>query len=319
VGGSPFISVIIPLFNKRNTLARAIESVLNQTVHDFDLVVVDDGSTDGSADIANAYTDRRLRVVTQANLGVSAARNRGVDLARADYVCFLDADDEWDADFLKRVGAMISFEPSAAIYSTRFNIVNKSGRTQIGTLALSDRHFGVVPDFIDAYRHSQSLVCSSSVCVRKDALFAVGGFPEAASVGEDVTVWLLLSFVGKAVFDARVLSSVHQDAANRTVDRKGVSCPYFLVYFLDGDGKSKLLESSSLRSFVSHYCIVYSAEAVIRGNRSLAQWYAGRLWEHDKMSSIACANIGLTPRWVIESVKKARTCIASMRWKQSSL
>ena len=101
----PKISVVIPLFNKQTSIRRTIASVLDQTYPHFELVVVNDGSTDNSLSVVNEFTDSRIRVITQPNAGESGARNRGIIEAKCPVVAFLDADDEWLRAFLKRSSA----------------------------------------------------------------------------------------------------------------------------------------------------------------------------------------------------------------------
>src|ERR1035441_8596585 len=95
------ISVVIPLYNKAPYVGRALSSVFRQTIQDFECIVVDDGSTDGGGDLVEKMSDPRLRLVRQANGGVSRARNQGINLARHPLIAFLDADDEWLPGFLE--------------------------------------------------------------------------------------------------------------------------------------------------------------------------------------------------------------------------
>ena len=98
---SPQVSIIIPLYNKAPYLARTLTSIQRQTFSDFEIIVVDDGSTDGGADIVRALNDARVRLIRQHNLGPGAARNAGITAARAEFVAFLDADDEWLPGYLE--------------------------------------------------------------------------------------------------------------------------------------------------------------------------------------------------------------------------
>ena len=120
----PFFSVIIPLYNKAPYVAKTIESVLRQTFSDYELMVIDNGSTDGSGDIVAKYSDPRLQIHRiEENAGVSNARNKGVELTSAPYITFLDADDWWEPSFLEEMARLIEKHPSAGIYGTSYYIV----------------------------------------------------------------------------------------------------------------------------------------------------------------------------------------------------
>ena len=95
------ISVVIPLYNKEKQIRATLESVLSQAFQDFEIVIVNDGSTDRSVEEAAAVCDKRIRVVHQKNAGVSAARNRGIEEARGEFIAFLDADDRWKSEYLQ--------------------------------------------------------------------------------------------------------------------------------------------------------------------------------------------------------------------------
>lgn len=94
------ISVVIPLYNKERQIANTLHTVFAQTFTDYEIVIVDDGSTDRSAEIVAAMHDKRIRLIRQKNAGVSAARNRGISEARGEFIALLDADDEWKPDYL---------------------------------------------------------------------------------------------------------------------------------------------------------------------------------------------------------------------------
>jgi len=117
-------SVVIPLYNKDKHITRAINSVLNQSYRKFEIIVVDDGSTDSGVIEVKKINDSRIRLVQQINLGVSSARNKGISLAKYNFVGFLDADDAWKPDFLETIYFLIKKYPEAGAYATAYEIIN---------------------------------------------------------------------------------------------------------------------------------------------------------------------------------------------------
>lgn len=114
------ISVVIPLYNKEKQIAKTLQTVLNQTYQDFEIVIVNDGSTDGSVDEVKKFLNPRIRLINQKNGGVSAARNRGIEEAKGEYIAFLDADDLWDIDHLEVLYQLILAYPKNGAYATAY-------------------------------------------------------------------------------------------------------------------------------------------------------------------------------------------------------
>ena len=132
-------SIIIPLYNKVPYVAKAIQSVLAQTFTDYELVIVDDGSEDNSADVAAKVIEGHVncRLMKQENEGVSVARNNGVSVSQGEYLCFLDADDWWEPTFLEELDQLVAEFPDAGIYGTNYTIVNETKRkTRIANVAV---------------------------------------------------------------------------------------------------------------------------------------------------------------------------------------
>lgn len=125
---SATISVIIPLYNKEREIGDTLRSVLAQTLQPAEIVVVDDGSTDRSAEIVRGIRSPLVKLVTQPNAGECAARNRAIAESTGDYIALLDADDTWEPGFLEEIAAMIAEFPGCGVYSTAFNIVSHDGR-----------------------------------------------------------------------------------------------------------------------------------------------------------------------------------------------
>ncbi len=124
----PSVSIVLPTFNRRSTLPRAIKSVLAQTWTDWELIVVDDGSTDGSADLVEAIADPRVRLARQSNRGAAAARNHGLSLCRGRWITFLDSDDEWLPNFLALCCGFLERHPDQLWVATESLEVRANGR-----------------------------------------------------------------------------------------------------------------------------------------------------------------------------------------------
>lgn len=183
------VSVVIPLYNKARHIQRAIESALAQTYSDFEVVVVDDGSTDASSDAVRQISDPRVRLVTQENAGVSAARNRGIAEARFDLVAFLDADDEWEPSFLETVTRLREDYPDAGIYATAYRYSNGDTMWRPRFVGCAQqREGGILEDYFRAAM-GQAPVWTSAVMIPRRVFVEMGGFPVGVKTGEDRHMW----------------------------------------------------------------------------------------------------------------------------------
>lgn len=199
------ISIIIPLYNKAACIATALECVLAQTYQDFEIVVVDDGSTDDGASIVERYTDSRIRLIRQDNTGVSAARNRGIEEAKGEYVAFLDADDEWMPEYLEVQHQLTEKYPQCDVFATNYEFRGPSGNmvpTILRRLPSKDEDFELTNYFEVAYS-SHPPLWTSAVMVRKAALDSAGGFPVGVRSGEDLLTWARLIVKYKAAFSMK--------------------------------------------------------------------------------------------------------------------
>lgn len=191
------ISVVIPLYNKGQFIARAVDSVLAQSMSDWELIVVDDGSSDQGPAIVEGYQSERVRLVRQANAGVSAARNQGVRMAQAKLVAFLDADDYWAPDHLANLAEAAQQLPQCLAWATAYFVVPEFGSAR--AIALPAEQVGrttVMPDYFAQIRSHEHPIHSSAVMVQRDAMLRLGGFPAGVSAGEDIIMWSRLVCAG---------------------------------------------------------------------------------------------------------------------------
>lgn len=210
------ISVVMPLYNKVAEVERALRSVVEQSLSPCEIIVVDDGSTDGSGAIVERLIkecpDAGIRLITQKNSGVSAARNRGVEEAKGDYVALLDADDWWLSGYIAEVCRLMEYYPDADAYATAFDIVNGSERVAAPVPAVE----GYINPAEEALRGRYPIIPSTAT-LRKEAVTAVGGFPEGMRIGEDQWLWVsMLKRGAKFCFSTMSLVRYSREASNRS-------------------------------------------------------------------------------------------------------
>jgi glycosyltransferase involved in cell wall biosynthesis len=213
-------SVVIPLYNKEKSILRAINSVLHQSEQDFELIVVNDGSSDQSAAlVANLSDHKKIRLINQDNAGVSAARNRGIIEAKSELIAFLDADDEWHPDFLKTILEMKSQFPDGSVFSTLYSVQEQTGELTLPNVApfFESGYRGFIENYLNVIR-SVLPFDSSSFAVTKKAFQEIGGFPVGINFGEDVDTFIRLSMRHKIVYINKSLAIYHCDAENRAGD-----------------------------------------------------------------------------------------------------
>ena len=211
----PFFSVVVPLYNKKPHIKRSVSSVLIQTFEDFELIVVDDGSTDASLDELKDIKDNRLKIFEKENGGASSARNFGIKQAKADYVAFLDADDEWNEAFLETIVEMYDLFPDKGMYATACELVDNFSES---TIVIKNKEiiFKIEDYFKEFVKLGAPVSNSSSTVVKKELLIAVGLFPEYLTNFEDWNVWFKVALLSDTVYTQRILSSIHLDAENRS-------------------------------------------------------------------------------------------------------
>jgi GT2 family glycosyltransferase len=185
---APAVSAIIPSFNRRELAAEAVGSVLSQTFDDFELIVVDDGSEDSTAAfLEESFSDPRLRVLRQENLGVSAARNTGVRHSRGEFLAFLDSDDLWTQEKLRLSVKALEEHPEAALVYTE-EIWRRRGKWA-NPCSHHAKHSGwIFPHCIPL-----CIISPSSAVIRRDAFMTAGGFDETLPACEDYDLWLRLT------------------------------------------------------------------------------------------------------------------------------
>lgn len=213
-------SVIIPLYNKAPYVAKAIESVLGQTYRDFEVIVIDDGSTDQSLEVAKTFENKSITIVSQPNSGVSTARNNGVKLAKHPYICFLDADDWWHPTFLEEMKRLITDFPDAGIYGSGYYIV-KNGQERIAPIGVPQGFERGIIDYCEVYAKTLCMPLTSiSVVIPKHIFDEEKGFKSQLKFGEDFDLWIRIALKHKVILVNKPLAYYNQDV---DVNNRGVA------------------------------------------------------------------------------------------------
>ena len=205
---NPRFSIIVPLYNKAPYVRKALDSIISQTFTDWECIIVDDGSTDGSVDVVREMKveDRRLKILTQSNSGVAAARNKGVAVSHGDYVAFLDADDWWKANYLEEIDELILEYPDAGIYCSNY-IYYKPGKTHVA-LSLPRGYI----DYPKAYYEGSAMpVWTGATCMPRKVFDEMGGFPVGIKLGEDFLLWVKTALHHPVAFSEKPLAYYNND------------------------------------------------------------------------------------------------------------
>ncbi|MBR5778867.1 MAG: glycosyltransferase [Bacteroidales bacterium] len=212
-------SIIIPLFNKADTISRAIDSIKSQTYYDYEIIVVNDGSTDNPHKVLDGYPE--IVLIDKINGGVSSARNAGIDIARGKYVCFLDADDLWLDNHLSELLKMIQKYPDSGVYITSHievkDDVHKDSSEvypkSFPNIFETDNYFHLLNVYGDGIIHT------NSVCIKKQIIDAYHlRFDTNSKLGEDVDMWFRAALKSNVTISKIATTSYLRDFSTATKD-----------------------------------------------------------------------------------------------------
>jgi glycosyltransferase involved in cell wall biosynthesis len=206
------ISVIIPLYNKEVSIAHTLASVLAQTYGDFEIIIIDDGSTDQSVSVVKTINDPRIRLFSYPNGGVSLARNRGIAQAQYPLIAFLDGDDAWLPNHLDEIHTLSITFPDALVYATNYTIIDSdhNQHAPVATdLVISQGSMGIINNYFDTATRTAPPVWTSATAVRREALQRIGGFPVGITLGEDLLTWARLACQGDIAYSKIITAEYH--------------------------------------------------------------------------------------------------------------
>lgn len=258
----PLFSVVIPLHNKEPFIAETLSSALAQTFTDFEIIVVNDGSTDKGGDIVQSFKDARIHYIATENQGVSAARNTGIQAAKGQLIAFLDADDLWKPNHLEALYDLYTAYPQAGMYCSRYNIRIGNGVSQ-------------KPAFIDLREDFQGIVehpfstsmvnrvaQTSAVCVPKNVLENLGGFNENVSNMEDTELWIKI-MLSAPVCITHTVTVIYNADVPQSLTKLNLSQQRFMDF---DQFKAEEKSNKNLKAFVDLYRVEYALKYRVTGD-----------------------------------------------------
>jgi glycosyltransferase involved in cell wall biosynthesis len=299
-------SVIVPLFNKADAVVSCLRSVLEQSFPNFEIIVVNNNSTDEGVIRVNEIQDERIKIVHEIKQGVSFARNYGVGLAKFDYVCFIDADDTWMPNHLLELKKLIDHFPNANMYSNSYKIIESNGieRNIFSTSSRIEPYWFPESHFFDFFTTADMPIHTNTVCIPKKVFESVGGFDVSISYGEDVLLWAKIFMLRKVVIGNYIGAVYHRNAQNRS------DIPQKLLVELPVIKKYEELfhqypewqkASKKYRAFIAKHLFLTLMSNIRNGTLKDARkiFYDGRIYAlHSKLRLFMAASLSFTPVWL---------------------
>ncbi|MCD0466208.1 glycosyltransferase family 2 protein [Flavobacterium sp. ENC] len=200
----PFFSIIIPLYNKENFIENTIQSVLAQTFQDYEVILVNDGSTDSSETKALQFKDPRIQYYSKKNEGVSLARNFGIEKASAQHITFLDADDYWYPDFLQVMFEQIRQFPEQKVFSAAIEI-ETSKKVFAAQYSIPKTDSSELVNYFSAST-KEPIICTSCAVFHKSIFEEIGVFDPKIKSGQDTDLWIRIGLVYPVLFSWNILA-----------------------------------------------------------------------------------------------------------------
>jgi len=220
------ISVIIPAYNSERTISRAVESVLAQTFSDYEIIVVDDGSTDRTGEVVNRYGDK-VRYIYQENAGPGAARNKGLAAAAGEWVAFLDADDEWLPEKLRLQMELLSSKPDLRWCGCNFSRTDGTRTASVSTVKAITQELDNRNYFENYFVTVAKGICKISTIVlviRREVFDEMGFFDTELLRGQDIDMWWRIAHrCPKIGYIAEPLAVVHLDTSDEVLNKRRLS------------------------------------------------------------------------------------------------
>ena len=297
-------SVVIPLYNKEHYIEATIRSVLSQTCQDFEVIVVDDGSRDNSLALARKYESDRVRVIAQENQGVSVARNTGIENARGKFIAFLDADDQWQSNYLATIQGLTDQYPESDIFVTAYTVDMGNGKLHYSTRL--EPETGCLPSYWLTLARGYDFVWTSATVIRRSALIRAGLFKPGEKIGQDLDMWARVARLNPKVAYSNKLCVYYNRAAESNA-RTRVRVAWAGAFIKDLEEElvnpdRTAEEKASIQHKYDKKMTVFIFTAILAGEKERAS-KALKEWKGEKNTRNRLLRMGLRiakrmPAWV---------------------
>ena len=293
-------SVVIPLYNKEHYIESTIRSVLSQTCDDYELIVVDDGSRDNSLALARKYESDRVRVIAQENQGVSVARNTGIQNARGKFIAFLDADDQWQSNYLATIQGLTDKFSESDIFVTAYAVDMGNGKINYSTRL--EPETGLLPSYWLTLAKGYDFVWTSATVIRRSALIQAGLFTPGEKIGQDLDMWARVARINPRVaYSNRICVHYNRAAEANARTRVRVAWAGAFLKILEEElvnPQRTAAEKASIQHKYDKKMTVFIFTAILAGEKERAA-KALKEWKGVKNTNNRLLRLGLrVSRWM---------------------
>ena len=271
----PVFSIIIPLYNKQNDIAATLQSVFAQTFVDYEVFVINDGSTDGSEGEVRRFDDGRLVYIKTENRGVSQARNLGIESSKGEYIAFLDADDHWFPGHLETLHQLITEYPQAGLFATNYRFAYPNGSLADTDFSSLGSNFSGIVDNVFKHSLKNRLMWTSCVAVRREVFAAVGVFDTSITLGagEDTDMWIRIALKYPVAHTSRVTAHYNLAGSNRVSHAKTLQRRFAKLDKFAEEEKA----DGHLKKYLDLYRSDYALKHKLAGDMDNYRFYLGSL------------------------------------------
>jgi len=262
----PFFSVIIPLFNKETFIEATLKSVLEQRFTDFEIIIINDGSTDNSENVIAAFDDTRIRYFTKENTGASSARNLGIEKAQSNYISFIDADDYWYPTFLEEMFEKIKRFPEIKVFSAAIEIETPKSTFPAHYAIEKTGAYEIVNYFTASTK--ETVICTSCAVFNKTIFEEIGTFDTDIKSGQDTDMWIRIGLKYPVLFSWKILARYVYDEKSLSKNKNYLDTKVNFSKF-EEDEKT----NPELKIFLDLNRFSLAIKYKIAGNKTLFQNY----------------------------------------------